>query len=144
MECLPGWGISSMPGPPPRQHEHDPRQHEHERLKAYTPFTQPFILTRRIWKDDYEDQMIFGDLVGLIKIKSVALQLRRAKTDWSSCYQMAVPGALWLAKRLSFNLNFSFLNRISLLLIWSSYPIVLTRLGGPLSSHIASRKISRV
>ena len=25
----------------------------------------PFILTRRIWKDDYDDQMIFGDLVDL-------------------------------------------------------------------------------
>ena len=30
---------------------------------------------------------------------------------------MAVQGALWLAKRLSLNLNFSFLNRISVLLI---------------------------
>ena len=30
---------------------------------------------------------------------------------------MAVQGAIWLAKRLSLNLNFSFLNRISLLLI---------------------------
>ena len=30
---------------------------------------------------------------------------------------MAVKGALWLAKPLSLNLNFSFLNRISLLLI---------------------------
>ena len=29
---------------------------------------------------------------------------------------MAVQGALWIAKRLSLNLNFSFLNRISLLL----------------------------
>ena len=51
-----------------------------------------------------------------IKIKSVALQLRRAKTDWSGCCQMAVQGALWLAKRLTLNLNFSFLNQISLLL----------------------------
>ena len=33
------------------------------------------------------------------KIKSVALQLRRAKTDWNGCCQMAVQGALWLAKR---------------------------------------------
>ena len=49
----------------------------------------------------------------IIKIKSVALQPRRAKTDWSGCCQMAVQGA----KRLSLNLNFSFLNRISLLLI---------------------------
>ena len=27
--------------------------------------THPFILTRRIWKDDYDGEMIFGDLVGL-------------------------------------------------------------------------------
>ena len=36
-------------------------------------------------------------------------------------------------KALSFNLNFSFLIRISLLLISSSYPIVLTSVGGPRS-----------
>ena len=47
---------------------------------------------------------------------------------------------MWLAKRLSLNLNFSFLNRISLLLILSSYPIVLTRLGGPRSRPYTSRK----
>ena len=29
------------------------------------PSTHPFILTRRILKDDYDGQMIFGDLVGL-------------------------------------------------------------------------------
>ena len=34
-----------------------------------------------------------------LKIKSVALQLRRAKTDWNGGCQMAVQGALWLAKR---------------------------------------------
>ena len=53
-------------------------------------------------------------------------------------------GALWLAKRLSLNLNFSFLNRISLLLMPSSYPIVLTRLGGPRSRPYTSRKISGI
>ena len=53
---------------------------------------------------------------------------------------MAVQGALWLAKRLSFNLNFSFLNRISVLLRSSSYPIVLIRLGGPHSRRYTSRK----
>ena len=47
-----------------------------------------------------------------VDVKSVALQLRRAKTDWSGCCQMTVQGALWLAKRLSLTLNFSFLNRI--------------------------------
>ena len=76
--------------------------------------------------------------------KSVALQPRRAKTDWSGCYQLAVQGTLWLAKRLSLNLNFSFLNRISLLLISSSDPIVFTRLGRPRSRPYTSRKISMV
>ena len=33
---------------------------EHER--QYTTFTHPFILTRHTWKDDYDCQMIFGDL----------------------------------------------------------------------------------
>ena len=47
----------------------------------------------------------------------MALQPQRAKTDWSGCCQMAVQGVLWLAKRLSLNLNFSFLNWISLLFI---------------------------
>ena len=55
-EDLLGWVISSMPGPPPRQHKHERR---------YTSWTHPFILTRRIWKDDYDGQMIFGDLVDL-------------------------------------------------------------------------------
>ena len=68
--------------------------------------------------------------------KSMALQPR------SDCCQMAVQGALWLAKHLSLNLIFSFLNRISLII--SSYPVVLTRLGGPRSSPYTSRKISRV
>ena len=53
---------------------------------------------------------------------------------------MAVQRALWLAKRLSLNLNFSFLNRISLLLISNSYPIVLTRLGGPVPDPILPEK----
>ena len=34
-------------------------------LKKHTPFTNIFILRRRIWKHDYVGQMIFGDLVGL-------------------------------------------------------------------------------
>ena len=55
MEDLPGWGIISIPEPPPRQHEHERR---------YTPVTHPFILTRRTWKDDYNGQMIFGEPFG--------------------------------------------------------------------------------
>ena len=42
------------------------------------------------------------------------------------------------------DLNFSFLNQISLLLISSSYPIVLTRFCGPPSRPYTTRKISRV
>ena len=56
MEGFPGWMISPMPGPPPRQHKHE---------RQYTPSTHPFIPTRRIWNEDYGGQMIFGDLVGL-------------------------------------------------------------------------------
>ena len=37
MEGLSGWGISSVPGPPPKHHEHK---------RLCTPFTHPFILTR--------------------------------------------------------------------------------------------------
>ena len=49
-------------------------------------------------------------------------------------------GYLVVRKALSLNLNFSFLNRISLLVILSSYPVVLTRLGGPRSRPYSSRK----
>ena len=48
------------------------------------------------------------------------------------------------SKALSLNLNFRFRNQISLLLISSSYPIALTRMGGPRSRPYTSRKISRV
>ena len=50
--------------------------------------------------------------LNLIIFLSAELQPLRAKIDWSGCCQMAVQEALWLAKRLSLNLNFSFLNRI--------------------------------
>ena len=53
---LPGRGISSMSGPLPRRHEHERR---------YTPFTNPFIRAWWIWKGDYDDQIIFGDVEGL-------------------------------------------------------------------------------
>ena len=50
-----------MPGPPPRQHEHERR---------YTPVTHPFILTRRIRKDDYD--AVFGDIMSL-KLPNICL-----------------------------------------------------------------------
>ena len=56
MESLPGRVISPMPGPPPRQHKHE---------RQYTSSTHSAIPTRRIWNDDYDGQMIFGDLGGL-------------------------------------------------------------------------------
>ena len=74
--------------------------------------------------------------------KSVALQSRRAKTDWSGCCQMAVQGTLWLTKRLSLNINFSFLTGFRYFSYQGSYLIVLTRLGGPRSRPYTSRKIS--
>ena len=55
MEGLPGWVISPMPGPPPGQHKHE---------RQYTPNTHSVIPTRRIWNDDYDGEMIFGDLGG--------------------------------------------------------------------------------
>ena len=62
----PGWGSSSMPGPPLRQHKHERR---------YTPGTHSVMPTRRIWNDDYGGQMIFGDLVSL-KFLTFVLQER--------------------------------------------------------------------
>ena len=56
MKVLPGWVIGPMPGPPPRQHKHE---------RQYIPSTHSVIPTRRIWNDDYDGQMIFGDLEGL-------------------------------------------------------------------------------
>ena len=57
---------------------------------------------------------------------------------------MAIQGTLWLEKRLSLNLNFNFLNRISLLLIQIANLIVLVRLAGPRSRPYTRRKISRI
>ena len=56
MEGLLGWVISPMPGPPPRQHKHE---------RQYTPSTHSVIPKRRIWNDDDDGQMVFGDLGGL-------------------------------------------------------------------------------
>ena len=56
MKGLPGWVISPMSGPPPRQHKHE---------RQYTRSTQSVIPTRRIWNDDDDGQMIFGDHGGL-------------------------------------------------------------------------------
>ena len=52
MEGLPGWVISPMPGSLPRQHKHE---------RQYTPSIHSVIPTRRIWNDDNDGQMIFGE-----------------------------------------------------------------------------------
>ena len=67
MEDLPGWVISPMPGPPSRQHKHE---------RQYTPSTHSVIRTRRIWNDDYDGQMIFGDR-GSLKFPEFVLQVRK-------------------------------------------------------------------
>ena len=79
------WGIRWMPGPPPRQHEQEGRYGLILLLQTViisiitgiigqsfwfsyvgllfliflTTVTHPFFLTRQIWKDDYDGQMIF-------------------------------------------------------------------------------------
>ena len=70
MQGLLGLGINSMPGPPPRQHEH---------VRRYTAVIHPFILTRRIWKYDYDGQMIFEELC--VPKTSWYLFYRRGKTS---------------------------------------------------------------
>ena len=67
----------------------------------------------------------------------MAPQPRIANTDWNGCCQMA---KMWLAKRVSLNINFNFLNRISLLLISSSYPIVSRCWVDPVPDHILPEK----
>ena len=64
-------------------------------------------------------------------------QLKRLLPDGST-------GSLVVNKAVSLNLNFSFLNRISLLLTSSSYPIVLTSLGKLRSRPHIIIKISSV
>ena len=63
MEGLPRWMISPMPWPSPRQHKHE---------RQYTPSTPSVIPTRRIWNDDDDGQMIFGDL-GRLKFPDICL-----------------------------------------------------------------------
>ena len=74
MECLLGWGINSIPGPPPRQHEHERR---------YTSFTHSVILTGWILKDDYDGQMIFGDLLDLKLIDICLIGEEKLRTNFN-------------------------------------------------------------
>ena len=58
-----------------------------------------------------------GNKVAVLKLKLNPWRYSsKEPRPTSGCCQMALQGALWLAKRLSLNFNFSFLNRISLLL----------------------------
>ena len=69
--------ISSMPGPPPRQHEHE----------RYTPFTHSFE-QGGYEKHDYDGQMIFGDLVGL---KFPDICLTGEEKPWKNLTQETCP-----------------------------------------------------
>ena len=94
MESLPGWEISSMPGPPPRQHKYERR---------YTQGTHSVIQTRQIW-NDYGGQMIFGDLVGL-KFRDICLtgeeKPRKKPHPGKLSTPEIEPGpAAWLARML--------------------------------------------
>ena len=71
MKGLPGWVISSTPGLPLRQHEHERR---------YTTGTHSFIPTRWIWNDYYGGQMISRELVGL-KVPDVCLKVRKPRKN---------------------------------------------------------------
>ena len=78
MEGLPGWGISSIPGPSPRKHKHERR---------YIPPFHPFIIIRRIWKNAYDGQMLFVDVVGL-KLPDICLR------GWGKTPKKPHPGNL--------------------------------------------------
>ena len=80
------WRVS--PGPPPRQHKYE---------RQYTPSTHSVIPTWRIWNDDYDGQMIFGDLGGL-KFPDICLtdeeKLRKNLTQETCPDRGSNPGPL--------------------------------------------------
>ena len=81
--------------------------------KDFTYYLTPFLSLVN-WDMHYPGSVCRGTDLPSDRLHTyVALQPRREETDWSGCFQMAVQGALWLAKRLSLNLYFSFFNRIS-------------------------------
>ena len=112
-------------------------------IQSYLPLPTGRGSVRPGWRESrkctYKGRLNFGNewKIKLIKIKSVALQHRRIKTYWSGCSR-------WQCKAWSLNLNFSFLNHISLLIISSSYSIVFKRLGEPHSRPYIPWKISRI
>ena len=81
MEGLLGWGLSSLPEPPPRQYEHESRD---------TPVTYSFFVTRQMWKDDYDGQTVpIGRPCG--PKASWHLSYRRGKTQEKSSPRKLVP-----------------------------------------------------
>ena len=68
---------------------------------------------------------------------------RKPKTDYNSCCQKIVQGALWLAKHYLSTISV-FLTQFCYFPISSSYPIVLTRQGELRSRPCISMKFSRV
>ena len=80
--------ISPMPEPPPRHKKHE---------RQYTPSTHSVIPTRRIWNDDSDGQMIFGDL-GVLKFPDICLtgeeKPRKNLTQESCADRGSNPGPL--------------------------------------------------
>ena len=64
----------------------------------------PFILTRRIWKDDYDGQMIFGELMGLnlpaICLKGEEKPRKNPHTGNLSRSEIEPGSAAWQARML--------------------------------------------
>ena len=122
MEGLPKWEICSMPGLPPRQHEHKRR---------YTPFTHAFILTRRIWEDDYDGQMILGEPWSL-KLPDICLtgeerphpgnlsqlEIEPGHTAWQV---HMLPPAPQRTKISAFYYNSSWENMSTILTLWAKW-----------------------
>ena len=80
------------------------------------------------WPNDIH---LFRDIVGF-KLPDICLtkKLNPWRYSLDRLKRMLPDGDLVVSNVLSLNLNFRFLNRISLLLISSSFPMVLTRLNG--------------
>ena len=119
-----------MPVPPPRQHKHE---------RQYTPSTHSVIPRRRIWNDDYDGQMTFGDLGGL-KFPDICLtgeEKPRKNLTQETCpdrgsnpgplrdkrarYHLLHSGGLYLIKKPIFN-------EISVILICNLFQVLVDRL----------------
>ena len=95
----------------------------------YFSFRTVFTLGQWSKADNFLNQDFFLCQVSEIKIPDAT------SLEYQDRLKLVLPddsaGGLVVSKALSLNLNFRFVNWISLLHILISYPIALTRLGGP-------------